>query len=254
MDALTFDFPVQVGDVTIDQRWGGFCPGTVGSVGTVTDSLIEGWGALNIDEFGMVTNTTTSSGPLVDAGYDVAADAFLFGQLEFEVVGESGGCVQLEIGPASAGIVDNILDLLQPTFGSATVFVGSPILLGDVNGDDSVSLLDVAPFVDLIASGPFNAEADTNCDGSINLLDIAPFVAILSGSPLPVVDPTSDREPQFGQLGDVNDDGLINLVDLSVILHFPNGTPFPPSADINQDGQVDLKDLCPLIDLILSAD
>ena len=55
------------------------------------------------------------------------------------------------------------------------------ILLGDVNQDGEVNLLDVGPFVALLSSGEFQAEADMNQDGSVNLLDIEMFVAALSG-------------------------------------------------------------------------
>ena len=56
------------------------------------------------------------------------------------------------------------------------------ILLGDVNLDGLVSLLDVAPFVDLLTSGDFQLEADLNMDGVLDLLDIAPFVELLQGA------------------------------------------------------------------------
>ena len=55
------------------------------------------------------------------------------------------------------------------------------VLLGDINLDGVVNLLDVAPFVDLISSGAFQAEGDFNMDGVVNLLDIGPFVDALSG-------------------------------------------------------------------------
>ncbi len=55
------------------------------------------------------------------------------------------------------------------------------VLVGDINDDGVVSLLDVAPFVALISSGGFNPAADINCDGLVNLLDVAPFVELLSG-------------------------------------------------------------------------
>ena len=59
---------------------------------------------------------------------------------------------------------------------------GDPgVLLGDVNCDGSVNLLDVAPFVDLIANGEFSEKADMNQDGSVDLLDVGPFIAVLSG-------------------------------------------------------------------------
>lgn len=54
------------------------------------------------------------------------------------------------------------------------------IILGDVNGDGVVNLLDVAPFVDAVSSGLYIPEADINQDGVINLLDVGPFVELLS--------------------------------------------------------------------------
>lgn len=55
------------------------------------------------------------------------------------------------------------------------------VILGDVNGDGLVNLLDVAPFVDAVSNGIFVAEADINQDGLVNLLDVAPFVDLLAG-------------------------------------------------------------------------
>ena len=52
-----------------------------------------------------------------------------------------------------------------------------PLLLGDVNGDGVVDLLDVAPFVMVLQSGEFNINADMNQDGSVDLLDVQLFVA-----------------------------------------------------------------------------
>jgi len=53
------------------------------------------------------------------------------------------------------------------------------VLLGDVNLDGAVNLLDVAPFINLVSSGSFQAEADINGDGSVDLLDIDPFIALI---------------------------------------------------------------------------
>ncbi len=60
-------------------------------------------------------------------------------------------------------------------------FVGDELLLGDVNGDGVVNLLDVSPFVDLIINGDFLPAADINGDGVVDLLDVGPFVQILTG-------------------------------------------------------------------------
>ncbi len=53
------------------------------------------------------------------------------------------------------------------------------VLPGDVNLDGVVNLLDVEPFVALLTSGEFQAEADINMDGVVNLQDIQPFVKLL---------------------------------------------------------------------------
>ena len=55
-------------------------------------------------------------------------------------------------------------------------------LLGDVNLDGNVDLLDVSPFVALLTSGSFQLEADINRDNEVNLLDIGGFVEILIGN------------------------------------------------------------------------
>ena len=59
-------------------------------------------------------------------------------------------------------------------------FIGMDILLGDVNRDGAVDLLDVSPFVDAILSGEFIPEADINGDGTVDLLDVGPFVQLLT--------------------------------------------------------------------------
>ena len=59
--------------------------------------------------------------------------------------------------------------------------MGGPVLCGDVNLDGVVNLLDVAPFVNLITTGTFQAEGDTDGNGVVNLLDVAGFVDKLTG-------------------------------------------------------------------------
>ena len=54
-------------------------------------------------------------------------------------------------------------------------------VLGDINGDGSLNLLDVGPFVDQVSGGTFLANADINGDGQIDLLDVVPFIDLLNG-------------------------------------------------------------------------
>ena len=59
--------------------------------------------------------------------------------------------------------------------------IAEGFLLGDLNCDGEVDLLDVAPFVDAVTSGVFDPKADLNEDDDVNLLDVAPFVDVLVG-------------------------------------------------------------------------
>lgn len=54
--------------------------------------------------------------------------------------------------------------------------------LGDMNDDDTVDSLDIAPFSDTILHGPYKTAADFNGDDNIDALDIAPFISRLSGA------------------------------------------------------------------------
>ena len=53
------------------------------------------------------------------------------------------------------------------------------VVLGDVNRDGEIDLLDVAPFVADLDTGTYQIEADTNLDGNVDSLDIVPFINLL---------------------------------------------------------------------------
>ncbi len=63
----------------------------------------------------------------------------------------------------------------------ADLEVAATFILGDINGDGAVNLLDVQPFVTLVVKGIFQAEGDINNDGVVDLLDVQGFVALLVG-------------------------------------------------------------------------
>ena len=52
-------------------------------------------------------------------------------------------------------------------------------LIGDINLDGVVGLLDIDPFVKLLSNSEFQVEADINGDGAVDLLDVHPFVGLL---------------------------------------------------------------------------
>ncbi len=86
-----------------------------------------------------------------------------------DTVGGEGSFL-VRYGVTSPNPTQIILSEFEPSF-----------ILGDINGDGIVSLLDVAPFVALLTSGEFNPAADINQDGVVSLLDVAPFVSLLTG-------------------------------------------------------------------------
>ena len=54
-------------------------------------------------------------------------------------------------------------------------------LLGDVNCDGAVNLLDVDPFINLIGGMTYSPKGDANLDGANNLLDVTPFIDLIGG-------------------------------------------------------------------------
>ena len=98
--------------------------------------------------------------------------------------------------PPKIRVYDTVTESTH-TLGNGTViddpesyYVGSPInwiedgLAGDVNGDDSVDVLDVVMLVSYILSGDTSEldGADINNDGDINVLDIVALVSIILGN------------------------------------------------------------------------
>ena len=53
-------------------------------------------------------------------------------------------------------------------------------LLGDVNRDGVVSLLDISGFIAVLSAGGNQAEADIDGDGTVTFSDIGPFISLLS--------------------------------------------------------------------------
>ena len=56
-----------------------------------------------------------------------------------------------------------------------------PALLGDVNRDGTVDFLDIGPFILLLFTGEFQAEADIDQSGALDFLDVSSFIALLVG-------------------------------------------------------------------------
>lgn len=76
--------------------------------------------------------------------------------------------------------IDIFVDALPGASIQDIEFVANLSVVGDVNRDGNVDLLDVQPFVECLSNGHCQFEADANQDGAVDLLDVAVFVALLS--------------------------------------------------------------------------
>ena len=179
LSAETFDFDILVVQTPIFKRWGSGQKGGIGVV-DVSPEFINEWFAFTITEPGIV-ETNNGTGVFLDEGYDSGADAFLWGAVEIQLL--SNGTVDLVAERGDGGIADDSVALF-PTFGSASIsFPGCKLgILGDLNEDGEINLLDVGPFVDALLGNEYVLRADMNCDGQVNLLDVPIFIDVLTGN------------------------------------------------------------------------
>ena len=94
-------------------------------------------------------------------------------------------------GPTPAHVVSNDFDgdggcdlaVVDVFSDRLTIYLNQNYpLVGDVNRDGVIDLLDVSKFVCLLANGLFQPEADIDGDGSLTPSDIEPFVDLLIGN------------------------------------------------------------------------
>ena len=152
---------------------------------------VQGWGnsvfttgygdfaTIGGDENQSYTSTFggTSSASAMIAGVCVALQSYADAELGRRLSPEEMRLVLTETGwpQGSGGNIGRFPDMVE-----AANRILKFLVLGDINRDSRVDFLDVGPFVDLLSSGTFQAEADVNEDGVVDFLDISGFVALLS--------------------------------------------------------------------------
>ena len=144
---------------------------------TSTDAATEDIGggnnftiAISDFEFAGAANSTASLNP-GDFFASVANGSFTLDAAEVDIFfanGETNVIERIDVSPSNPN--------QQFTLGTR------PTLLGDVNLDGTVDFLDISPFVAVLASSGFQAEADINQDAVVSFLDIGQFVTIFIGT------------------------------------------------------------------------
>ena len=141
---------------------------------------------INFDGYTRVVNDQFNTGA-------AGSKSFSFGSVSFantgggtsapvpvDITGATGDAGEIFDGTGTGRFRWRILDATFTVTSSA-----SPVLLGDIDLNGTVEFLDISPFIDVLASGNFQAEADCNESGDVNFLDISPFIQILSGAITP---------------------------------------------------------------------
>ena len=123
-----------------------------------------------------------------DGDLDISGNRLGFGGVSVNILRNSGNAefdawqslpiVAFSIDSADFNN-DGTADLVT-AFEEVTIGLSQCFPLGDVNRDGEVNLLDVGPFVELLAANQYQVEADINQDGSLNLLDVCPFIDLLN--------------------------------------------------------------------------
>ena len=132
-----------------------------GTVIASSDDISYGGDSIDVDTIAGQSNSSTSD------------DSFLFNI----VLGP--GTYFLEVRAADVDISD------FPSSGDqyflVTSLVPADVLLGDVDLNGVVNFLDISPFIGILSTGEFQAEADIDQNGVVNFLDISPFITVLAG-------------------------------------------------------------------------
>lgn len=115
--AETFDFDVALASdtsIVFGTRWGN----SFGAGDVSDDGQSASINAFTVGSGDGIVNANNGTGPFLDLGYDQSADAWLFGRLDFTIIGN--GNADIITTPGAGGIVNNG-ETVDVTFGGATL-------------------------------------------------------------------------------------------------------------------------------------
>lgn len=144
--------------------------------GTIFDGNHTGPSGAKLAQDGFAFDSTTTATGTVAANGLIATltvDTTGINSGSFTISTDSGIGIQ---GPTTFAGANGIVAATQ----ASGVINIVDVLKGDVNLSGNVDFLDIAPFIAVLSSAGFQAEADCDCNGMVNFLDIAPFINILA--------------------------------------------------------------------------
>ena len=171
-DGLSFSLPLFLGATTVP--------------GGITLSLVTPGpaGSISGNSFDQLSN-------LLELGGDISVSGLFFNQtidlstidlapanFNSVTVTQSGSNITVSGSLSVREMTEFGLLEVDSTF-AATGVVPDMVLLGDVNMDGIVGFSDIPPFIELLISGDFQAEADIDLSGEVDFSDIPEFIAIL---------------------------------------------------------------------------
>ena len=152
---------------------------------------VSGAGDINGDGIDDVTISGGVDGDYVvfgsNSGFSSSLDlSTLDGTNGFVISGTNASSVSGAGDINADGIDDLIIGAADPigntSFGVSYVVFGraaSPVLKGDVDMDGDIDFSDIPPFISVLISGVFQAEADCDCNTAVEFADIPAFINIL---------------------------------------------------------------------------
>ena len=152
--------------------------GEVESLQNFTISVPEYIGEIEYGSMATLTNTTTGNSYQAEM-YGVQFNVLMFFPDEITEPGN----YTLTI-PANSIIIYTLgEDIHELTF-NYTIAGGSSFIVGDVNGDNNVSIADVSALIDILLSGDVAPDAaDVNEDSNVNIADVSALIdKLLSGN------------------------------------------------------------------------
>ena len=155
-------------DLQIGSRDGPNGPGWIGLV----DDVAIFTSALSAQDVAALASNTTQAVSLGAVAY-------------YDFEDDQTGTTAANLVPVSASGLTGTdgSPALQQLDRIGPAMVGGPALKGDVDLDGGVTFLDIQPFINVLSTNSFQAEADCDCDGDVDFLDIQPFINILAGQP-----------------------------------------------------------------------